>query len=313
MTGIKWVANGFDGLENFAAVPCEAAAPSAGEVSIRVTASGVNPADLKHVRRQSDPAVLPIPIGYEIAGVVTAVGADTEIGSGDVAVGDRVAAFRVAGGYASETTVPASKAFALAESVPDDQAAALLLAGCTAADMLHRSGAASGDTILVHGASGAVGAILLQLARIAGVRVIGTCGPQRFEAVTRFGGIPVAYGPGLADRVRQAVGGPVVAALDAAGGTEATEVSLELVQDRSRIITAVEHQAAADRGFIAVSGMAPDSVAYRDGVRGELLGLLAAGELTVPIARTFPLSEAVEALRLVASGHAGGKVVLLPG
>ncbi|ALG86420.1 quinone oxidoreductase family protein [Gordonia phthalatica] len=312
MTGIKWVANGTSGLDDFAAVPCDVADPGLGELTVRVTAAGVNPADLKHVARITDPAAFPVPIGYELAGVVTAVGPDTRAASGRVRVGDRVAAFRVHGAYATEMTIPAEKAFVLGSDVPDDQAAGLLLAGCTAAEMLTRSGARAGDTVLFHGASGAVGAIFLQLATLSDVAVVGTAGPDRQDAVEQFGGIPVVYGDGLVKRVQQAAPAPVVAALDAAGTAEATEVSLSLVDDRSRIITVADRKAAAEHGFVALSGAAPASAAYRDGVRGELLKLLATGELVVPIARTFPLDDAVEALRLVSSGGARGKVVLVP-
>ncbi|WP_347958068.1 quinone oxidoreductase family protein [Gordonia aichiensis] len=312
MAGIRWVAKGFGGLDDFSSVPCAPADPGAGEVTVRITAAGVNPADLKHVLRASDPTLLPMPIGYEVAGVVTAVGPGTRIASGPVAVGDRVAAFRVHGGYASAMTLPAEKAFAVADSVADDEAAGLLLAGCTAAEMLAESGAQAGDTVLLHGASGAVGATFLQLARRAGVAVIGTSSAARRGAVERFGGIPVVYGPGLTDRVRAAAPGPIVAALDAAGGPEATQTSLELVADRSRIVTVVDRGAATAHGFRSLSGAAASSAAFRDSVRGELLSLLAGGELTVPITARFPLDRAVDALALVAAGGAGGKVVLTP-
>ncbi|MBM7368776.1 quinone oxidoreductase family protein [Gordonia hydrophobica] len=312
MTGIKWVANGLGGLDDFAAVPCEPADPGPGELTVRITAAGVNPADLKHVARITDPSGFPAPIGYELAGVVTAVGPDTRAASGRVSIGDRIAAFRVHGAYATAMTIPAEKALVLSPDAPDDQAAGLLLAGCTAAEMLTRSGARAGDTVLLHGASGAVGAVFLQLAALSDVAVVGTAGPDRLGAVEQFGGIPVVYGPGLTERIREAAPAPVVAALDAAGTSEATQTSLTLVDDRSRIVTVVDRQAAAEHGFIALSGAAPASAAYRDGVRGELLKLLGAGELVVPIAQRFPLADAVDALRLVSSGRAHGKVVLIP-
>lgn len=312
MTGIRWVANGPGGLDDFAAVPCEPTDPAPGELTVRITAAGVNPADLKHLARITDAADFPAPIGYELAGVVTAVGAGTRAGSGRVRVGDRIAAFRVHGAYAAAMTIPAEKAFVLGPDVPDDQAAGLLLAGCTAAEMLTRSGARAGDTVLFHGASGSVGAIFLQLAAMSDVAVVGTAGPDRLGAVEQFGGVPVVYGPGLAERVQRAAPAPVVAALDAAGTAEATEVSLSLVDDRSRVITVADKRAAVEHGFIALSGAASTSAAYRDGVRGELLKLLAAGELVVPIAHRLLLTDAVEALRLVSSGRAHGTVVLAP-
>ncbi|GAA4670274.1 quinone oxidoreductase family protein [Gordonia humi] len=306
MMNRQWQATGSDGLRDFAFVDGEAPEPGPGRVRVSVTAAGVNPADLKHVARAT---TFPLPIGYEITGVVDAVGPDAVGGSGPLRIGDRVAAFRVHGGYATSLTFPAEKAFALSDSVDDVAAAGLLLAGTTAADMLHRARLASGEEIIVHGASGAVGATLLQLAARDGVRVIGTCGPARTDAVARYGAVPVVYGDGLTDRLRAAASNPI-AALDLTGTDEAIDASLTLVADRSRIITAANKTAADRYGLVAVAGLDPESATYRDAMRGPLLDLVAAGELEVPIARTFPLVDAVEALELVASGRAGGKVVL---
>ncbi|MFT3660671.1 MAG: NADP-dependent oxidoreductase [Gordonia sp. (in: high G+C Gram-positive bacteria)] len=312
-----WTARGFTGLADLVFDPVEVPPPGPGEITVRITAAGVNPADLKHVTRESDPALLPIRIGYEVAGVVTATGSGTRFEAGD-----RVVAFRVRGGYAEALTVPVADAFALPDHVDDVSAAGLLLAGCTAADLLHCSGARAGETVVVHGASGAVGAAVLQLARRTGVVAVGTCGPDREEAVRRFGGHPVPYrpssdddpldGPALADRIRAAAPGPVAAALDCAGTPAAVAASLELVADRTRIVTVAAPAAARAHGFTALAGSQPISAAYRDSVRAELVALLAAGELEVPIARTFPLDRAREALALTASGRAHGKVVVVP-
>ena len=114
----------------------------------------MNPADVKHVAL-GNAQDFPRPIGYEVAGVVTAVGPDTEIASGPVAVGDEVLAFRISGGWATELTVPAGDVFAKPASLSFGEAANLLLAGCTALGMLRATGVGEGDTILVHGASGA--------------------------------------------------------------------------------------------------------------------------------------------------------------
>lgn len=312
-TAAAWMAHGFTGLDDFVFGRRDVPPPGPGEITVAISAAGVNPADLKHVLRADDPALLPIPIGYEIVGVVTAVGPDVRLGcgtAGAAALGRRIAAFRVHGGYAEALTLPAEKAFVLPDAVDDAAAAGLLLAGCTAAELLHRSGARPGETVVLHGASGAVGTTLLQLARQAGVVVVGTAGARRQESVRRFGGIPVTYGPGLTARLRAAAPGPIVAALDCAGTDEAVAASLELVADRDRIITVAAAPAARAHGLRFLSGSRPDSAAYRDGVRGDLLGLLAAGRLQVPIARTFELPAAREALEVVAGGHAHGKVVL---
>ncbi|WP_448222207.1 quinone oxidoreductase family protein [Gordonia iterans] len=343
-TASSWTAHGFGGLADLVLEAREVPTPGPGEITVRIVAAGVNPADLKHVLRASDPALLPMPLGYEIAGTVTAAGPGSRW-----AIGDRVVAFRVRGGYAEALTVPATDAFALPDHVDERAAAGLLLAGCTAAELLDRSGARPGETVLVHGASGAVGVALLQLARLRGVRVVGTCAPSRLQEVRRFGGIPVPYrdeggtttdggrlgrpgrmlddgalhdgelrdgpildGSALADRIRAAAPGGVVAALDTAGTDAAVAASLGLVADRSRILTVAAPAAAREHGFTALSGADPASAAYRDSVRAELVSLLADGELEVPVAQTFPLTRAREALDLVASGGAHGKVVLLP-
>ncbi|MFM9378825.1 NADP-dependent oxidoreductase [Gordonia sp. VNK21] len=309
-TSETWIARGSGGLDDFAVRPLPVSAPEPGEITVRVRYAGVNPADLKHAMRPGDPDRFPMPIGYEISGTVTAVGRDTPIGSGPVAVGDEVVAFRIHGGYTREITIAARDAFARPVGAPADQAAGLLLAGCTAAELLERSGARRGDTVLLHGASGAVGAIALQLARAAGITVVGTAGPDNLAAVRRYHGIAVPYGPGLAGRVREAAPGGVVAALDAAGTDEAVAASLELVPDRARIVTVAAAPAAREHGFLALAGTRPASAAFRDAVRPELIAMLGDGRLEVPVAGIVPLSGAREALETVAAGRARGKVLL---
>jgi NADPH:quinone reductase-like Zn-dependent oxidoreductase len=271
----------------------------------------MNPADTKHTRR-GDPADLPIPVGYEVAGVLTAVGPDTTIASGGGAVGDEVLAFRVAGGWASELTVPAADVFAKPAALGFPEAANLLLAGTTAADMLRVTRAAGRDTVLVHGASGAVGVSLLQQLRLLGARVIGTTSERGADVVGRFGGEWVAYGDGLEARVRSIAPSGIDVALDCVGTDEAVDVSLALVADRDRIVTIAAPARAAEAGFAAVGGAQPESKAFRDSVRQRLIDLAAAGELEVPVARTFPLAEAKAAAELLESGHPGGKLALLP-
>src|SRR5690242_13344739 len=150
-----WVATRPGDIDVFTFEDHDVPAPGSGEVTIEVRAAGMNPADAKHVAR-GDAADFPRPIGYEVAGVVTAVGPGTEIASGPVEVGDEVLAFRISGGWATELTVPAGDVFAKPASLSFGEAANLLLAGCTASEMLHVTGVAEGDTVLVHGASGAV-------------------------------------------------------------------------------------------------------------------------------------------------------------
>jgi NADPH2:quinone reductase len=305
-----WIATRPGGLEVFSFEPYDVPAPQQGEVTIAVRAAGVNPADAKHVARGA--GEFPRPVGYEVAGVVTAVGPDTAIASGPVEVGDEVLAFRISGGWATDVTVPAADVFAKPATLSFGEAANLLLAGTTAAEMLHVTGVGAGDTILVHGASGAVGVSVLQQAARLGARVIGTASPSNHDVVRGFGGEPVAYGDGLEERVRRIAPEGVVAALDCVGTDEAIDVSLALVDDRARIVTIAAAERARQEGLVAIAGAMPSSMAYRASVRAELVRLAGAGDLVVPVARTFPLADALEAAALLMDQHPGGKLVLEP-
>lgn len=305
-----WFATGPEGIDDWKFLPVEVPEPGAGEVTIRVRAAGMNPADAKFSSRPvgADPAR----IGYEVSGVLTAIGPDTEIGSGAAAIGDEVLAFRVSGGYATELTVPAGKVFHKPATLTHPEAANLLLAGATAAELVDRSGATSGDTILLHGASGAVGVSVLQQAAALGIRVVGTASAANADAVRRFGGIPITYGDGLEQRAADAAGAPFVAALDAVGTDEAIATSLALVTDRSRIITIVRADRVEPDGIVMIGGMKKSSAEFRDAARPRIIELAAQGLLTVPVARTFPLADAQDAARLLMTGHPGGKLALVP-
>lgn len=306
-----WVATRPGDLDVFRLATYDVPPPAHGEVTVQVLAAGMNPADYKHVANgKADD--FPKAVGYELAGVLTAIGPGTEIATGGGAVGEEVLAFRVSGGWATEVTVPAKDVFAKPASVPFDQAANLLLAGTTASEMLHVTHVAGGETILVHGASGAVGVSVLQQAALLGVRVIGTASEQRFEEVRRFGGEPVAYGSGLEQRVRDAAPDGVAAALDCVGTDEAVDVSLELVADRDRIITIAAMQRAPTDGIRVIAGAIPESQAYRDRVRADLIRLADEGRLEVPMARSYPLEQAVEAAEFLRGRHPGGKLALIP-
>ncbi len=249
-TARQWVATDFGGPEVLRLADADVPAPGHGQVTIGVRAAGMNPADAKHIAPGQDRALLPLSIGFEVAGVVTALGPGTELASGGGAVGDEVVAWQVSGGYTTAITAPAADVFAKPPTLTFPEAASLLLAGTTAAELLHASRAREGETVLLHGAAGAVGMSVLQQARVLGVRVVGTASTANFDIVSGFGGIPVAYGPGLPGRVRAAAPGGVAAALDTVGSQEAGDVSLALVSDRQRIITI----AAAPRAKTSIAG-----------------------------------------------------------
>lgn len=309
----QWIAQHAGSPDDWAFVDVEVSPPATGEVTIRVQAAGVNPADAKHVAVARPGALYPVAIGYEVSGTLVAIGPDTTIGSGPAAVGDEVIAFRVQGGYATELTVDASKAFHKPTTLTHPEAANLLLVGTTAAEMLSVTGSAPGELIVLHGASGAVGVSVLQQAAARGIRVIGTASEASFDRVRRYGGIPVAYGDGLLERVREAAGGVQIdAALDAIGTVEALDVSLELVSDRDRIVTIVDPARATAEGIRWIAGAVPSSTRFRDAARAEIIALAEAGVLEVPLAQTFPITEAITAQRVLADGHPGGKIALIP-
>jgi NADPH:quinone reductase len=307
----SWLAVDFGGAEVLRLTDVELPDPGPGEVRINVRAVGMNPADAKHIAPGQDPKLLPLSIGYEVAGTVSALGPGTELASGGGAVGDSVIASTVSGGYTTAITVPASSVFAKPHSLTFPEAANLLLVGTTAADALHASGASGGETVLLHGAAGAVGTSVLQQARHLGVRVVGTASPANFDFVRGFGGTPVEYGPGLLDRVRAAAPEGIAAALDTVGSDEAAEVSLALVSDRKRVVTIVAAGRAKADGYIFVGAANPKSGPFRAQARTRILKLAQDGDLVVPIAQTFGFTDAPAAFAALTGPHAPGKLALV--
>jgi NADPH:quinone reductase len=307
----KWVAVDFGGPDVLRMVDTEVPDPGPGEVRIDVRACGMNPADAKHIAPGQDRKLLPLSIGFEVAGVVSALGPDTQIASGGGAAGDSVVASVVNGGYATAITVAASSVFARPRSLTFPEAANLLLVGTTAADLLHACAARPGETVLLHGAAGAVGVSVLQQARQLGVSVVGTASSENFEFVRGFGGTPVEYGPGLLDRVRSTVPQGIVAALDTVGSDEAGDVSLALVADRNRIVTVAAGPRAKRDGYIFVGASNPESGPFRAKARGRILELAQDGDLVVPMAQTFAFTDAPAALAALTSPHPPGKLALV--
>ncbi len=301
----RWIATGAEGVAAYELVQVEVSRPMADEVTVRIEAAGVNPADAL-------PALLgaggfPAGVGFEAAGVVTAVGPGVE----DVQVGDSVIVQPVQGAWASELTVPVSSVTVRPAGLDVHEAAGLLAAGTTAAEALEVVRAQAGDRILVHGASGGVGLSIVQQAAALGVHVIGTASPAHADLVARFGATPVAYGPGLVERVR-ALGGRVDAVIDCAGTDEAVDASLELLDGTDRFLTIAAMRRAVADGLPYIGSTIAASAEYRARARRRLVDLAASGALRVPVARTFRLDDAREALDAVAGKHPGGKLVLIP-
>jgi NADPH:quinone reductase len=290
--------------------------PGPGEARLEVRAAGVNPIDWKVYSGTmgADPARLPIRLGSEAAGVVTATGPGTVGPAGPIAVGDEVIAFRASGAYAAELVAPA-QALVPKPSVLDwPQASGLLLTGVTAWHTLAATDVAKGDTVLIHAATGGVGLMAVQLAVARGAMVVATASPARHELLRDLGAVPVAYGDGLADRVRAAAPGGIDAAVDLIGTDEAVDVSLELVANRWRIATIAAFGRGQQEG-IKVLGGAPGAdpgTEIRDAARLELARLAQDQAVRVFVTRTFPLADVAEAHREIMSGHTTGKIALIP-
>jgi NADPH:quinone reductase len=310
------VATAFGGPEVLSVVEQPTGAPGPGEVLLDVRAAGVNPADWKAASGAfgADPSRLPLRLGYEAAGVVTAVGADAEGPAGPIAVGDEVIGWRLQGAYASDLVVPAAVLVPKPAAMSWEQAAGLMLTGTTAVHALTAVDGGEGDTVLVHGAAGGVGQMLVQLAVARGARVVGTARGAGAELVRRLGGEPVEYGDGLADRVRSVAPDGVTAAIDAVGTDEALDVSLELVPDRRRIAT-IANFARGPQAGIQVLGAGPGAdpgTEVREAARLQLTELVEAGRLEVVVAGSFALADVAAAHREGMTGHSHGKLVLVP-
>ena len=313
-TAWQWIATDFGGPEVLQLRMVDVPSPGPGEVTIAVRAAGMNPADYKHFGPGQDRRLLPLTVGYEAAGVLTALGPGASIATGGAAVGDEVIAFQIGGGYASALNARASDVFAKPGPLDFAQAANLLLAGTTAAELLATAAVVKGDTVLLHGAAGAVGLNVMQQARLIGVRVIGTASADNFGILESFGAVPVRYGGGpdaLASRVRGVAPEGVAAVLDTVGTDEAVDASLALLDDRRRLVTLTAFRRAAAEGFTAIGASNPASGPFRAKARTDVVEMAAAGNLTVPIARTFPFQEAREAVAALKGPHPSGKLALV--
>ncbi|MFE2133140.1 NADP-dependent oxidoreductase [Streptomyces sp. NPDC059466] len=279
--------------------------PAPGQVRSRVRAASVNPLDLKvrsGLMAQAVPARFPVVPGLDAAGVVDAVGE----GAG-AAVGDEVLGFAVGGSYAEYALLvrPVAKPPALSWEV----AASLVTVGETASRVLRQLDARAGQTLLVHGAGGSVGTIAVQLAVARGITVVGTVGEHDVERLTALGARAVRYGDGWAERVKAAAPEGVDLVLDASGAGVLAD-SVALTGDSARVLT-IADMSAAEHGVRFSAGsvdQAEDSLPQLV----ELVQLAAAGELDLPVWRTYPLDQAAAAHRDIEARRNKGKAVLLP-
>ena len=289
---------------NLREVPVPQAGP--GQIRVRVTAAGLNPMDW-FMTSDAETATrfglsLPSGFGTDYAGVVDQVGDGvTEFAAGDRVFGGALS--RAVADYVVidvAGTIAGGDAHHTPDGVDDRTAATLAVAGCTAAAVLAVVNPGPGDTLLIGGAGGGVGVFAVQLARLAGALVIGTGSATSADALRALGAEPVAYGDGLVDRLRALAPGGVTTAIDLYG-TDTVQAARELGVPDERVTTIAAQ----------VDGITPANGANAaPGAIEEIARLVAAGQLRVPIAATFPVEQIRAAVELQAGRHVHGKVVI---
>lgn len=284
--------------------PVEADDPIAGpgEVRIAVRSAGVNAVDWKiragHLREMI-PLQLPAGLGLDAAGVVDQVGpgvvgtepGDRVFGSGRETYSERAV-------LTAWTAMPDAMSF--------EEAAGLPVPVETALRVLRQVGARPGETVLVSGASGGVGAAVVQIAVARGITVVGTAGVDNQEYLASLGAVPTTYGPGLVDRVRELAPDGVHAALDLAGSGVVPDL-VQLTGDPSRVVSIADFSAATYGAQVSVESEDVQA-ALEEAVR-----LYDEGLLRLRVARSHPLEAAGAAHVQSEGGHPGGRLVLAVG
>lgn len=326
-----------EGLEiRHGAVPT----PGPGQVVILMEATGVSFAEQQMRRgRYYDQPAFPFVPGYDLVGTVLTTGEGVEPGL----AGTRVAALVKVGGWASHVVVEAADVVEVPAGIGAAEAETLVVNGITAWQMLHRKARVrAGQTVVVHGANGGVGSVLVQLAHAAGVKVIGTASARHHDALRQQGVAPVDYRAGdVAARIRELAPGGVDAVFDHVGGRGIVD-SWRLLAPGGTLVSYGSASTRDDQGskqwpvfkllgrvwmwnalpnrrrayfFNVWAGRALAKNGFRDRLRTDLTQVFAAfqrGDVTAQIAAQLPLTRAADAMRLAESGTVAGKVVLTP-
>ncbi len=287
-----------------------------GEIRVAARASGVSPGEMRlrsGEMRGVVPATFPYRTGFDAAGVVDEIGA----GVAGVSVGDEVF------GMTSSATRGANADFVVLVAWARkpvgwgwDEAGGAAGAVETATRVLDRLGVDTGHTVLVQGAAGGTGSVVVQLAVARGATVIGTASERNHEFLRSLGAVPTAYGDGLVERVRALASVKIDAVIDCAGGALPDLVAL--AGDPAHVVTIADLTAAAHGVHMShgvPAGVTGTTVGDADplAVHGlaTAVSLADEGRLRIPVAATFPFAEAVAAHQLSETRHARGKIVLL--
>ncbi len=286
--------------------------PVAGpeRVLVAVKAAGINPGEIAiraGALHDRWPASFPSGEGTDLAGIVRAVGG----GVSEFAVGEEVIGWtEERASHAELVSVPAEQLTPKPPQVPWEVAGALFVAGLAAYNSVRAVAPQEGETVAVSAAAGGVGSIAVQLAQRSGATVIGLAGEHNHEWLRRHDIVPVSYGDGQEERLREASGGRLDAFIDTFGGGY-VDIAIALGVAPARINTIIDY-AAVERLGVHGEGTHWRSTAETAELLGELATLVADGSLEVPIAKTFALSEVRDAFRELAARRTHGKIVLIP-
>ena len=299
--------DGYGDVDVLKVVEVDRPVPGAGEVLVRVIATGINPGEAsirEGLLREIFPAAFPSGEGSDLAGTVAEVGP----GVSRFSLDDEVLGFvDTRSSHAQLVVADVDHLVDRPANVPWIVAGSLFVAGTTAYAAVRAVNLAPGDTVAVSGAAGGVGSLAVQLAVDAGATVIGLASEGHHPWLANHRVIPIAYGDGVAERIEEASHGRLDAFIDTfGGGYVAMAIGLGVAPDR--IDTIIDRAAAAEFGTKSDGNAAAASA----GVLVELVGLIAEGRLEVPIAKVYPLTEVREAYRDLAQRHTLGKIVLEP-
>jgi NADPH:quinone reductase-like Zn-dependent oxidoreductase len=297
----------YGGIDVLRVEEVERPVPGPGQALVEVRAAGINPGET-HIRvgalHERWPATFPSGQGSDLAGVVVEVGPHVR----GVAVGDEVLGYtHKRASQAEFVAVDDVQLTPLPDGLWWDVAGSLYVAGTTAYATVFAVDPGPADTVVVSGAAGGVGSLAVQLARRRGATVIGLASEPNHAWLKEHDVVPVEYGEGVAERIRDVSGGKVDAFIDTFGDGY-VELAVELGVRPERIDTIRDWAAAAKIGA-RTDGEGAAACAV---VLGELARLAARGELEVPIARTYPLEQVRDAFRELEQRHTHGKIVLRP-
>lgn len=292
----------FGGPEVLQVVEADEPHVAPNQIRVVVSAVGINPVDWK-IRSGAMGGELPRGTGVEASGVIDEVGDEVT----DVIAGEEVFGSAIGGGAADFMLM--ERYARIPPTLDTTGAAALTVAAETAARTLDLLGVDEGQTLLVNGASGAVGLAAVQLGLERGARVIGTAGAANQDFVRGYGAEATTYGEGLAQRVRRLTPGGIDRVLDAGPGG-ALPTLVELAGGAEHVV-AIADFAGARETRVRASGGPGDARAWY--ILDEIGPLIEAGRFSIPVAQTYPLEQIGDAHRASEAGGVRGKIVVLVG